>query len=99
MNENRVKLVLRSAEENISVLINKFLDAETLSALDLYWWWDPSQNWWVNKKYVNRALKILVEEQCLKRISTIGRDGIGYRKTEEFVNLLQKILQIEDLLG
>lgn len=97
MNKNRVKLALHSAKDDISIICNKFLDAEVFNLVDLCYWWDSSEEWWVNKKYAEVVLKVLKEESCYIRVSVKG--GSAYEKTSTFVELLNEMLRIEELLS
>lgn len=95
MDKNRVKLAIWSAEDDVCVVINKFLDADRFSFLDLCWWWNPNRSWHHNKKYANKILSVLIEEKCCEPVGKRG--GYDYRKTEEFVELLWEMLRVEEL--
>lgn len=97
MNVNKIKSVIHASPEETHILLDKFLDADLFNARDLYWWWDPNQYWTCNRKYVDKALKILTDEKCLIRIDM--RIGQSYKKTPEFVDLLLQMRRIEELLG
>jgi len=95
MNKNLVKAALHSANTNTRELLDKFLDADKFNLMDIYWWWDPNQGWYINKVYATRALKVLKKEGCITRV--LGY-GCCYQKTSAFVDLLNEMVRLEELL-
>lgn len=96
MDKNKVKFLLQTAEEDICILVGKFLDATTFSLMDLCYWWDPSKDWWDNRKSAELVIKVLAEEGCCVRVA--GQGKFTWVQTQAFVALLKLILRIETIL-
>ncbi|GAF76808.1 unnamed protein product [marine sediment metagenome] len=97
MNKTKIKFLLQTANDNISNLANKFLDAEFFNCVDLSYWWNPSKEWWSNRKSAEIALKVLEQENCCIRVA--GEGEAMYQKTTEFIILLNQIIRIENHLN
>jgi hypothetical protein len=97
MNINRIKREIRKSP-NWRSIAEKFLNnlsGSRVCLFDLQWWWDEDRHFLTNLKNAERFLDILIEERALIRCST---QGVVYKKTEEFTNLLENMLRLDDIL-
>jgi len=99
MDKQKIKFALQEiVKDDISNIVNKFLQLETFNFLDLCWWVDPDNSWTNNKKDAEHLLKILEQEQCCERISGKGGGGLAYKITNDFITVLNEIERIEEIL-
>lgn len=99
MDKLKIKFALQEMNDDILKIVDKFLRTDLISFKDLRWWWDPDRREFNNKKEADALLILLINEKCLVRAKKVyGRGLKGYKKTEEFIELLNEIDRIESLL-
>lgn len=98
MNRNRIKIEIQKSPDWVG-LVNKMLNpvsGEFLFIEDFRWWWDPDKNHWWNTKSAKNLMNILIEEGCL--VEARKNNQFAYEKTSAFVDLLEEMLRIEEIL-